>query len=151
MNLIKQAGDHLEFQLSKRERDLMLQVLQFYPQIPAGYQPLSKTAGGSDSNQRLLDEALEEARFQNKTQLQRLLSDSGRFSRSAAGNWHLRLSSAELDWLLQVLNDIRVGSWLKLGSPEKPLHSLNGENAPYIWAMEMSGYFQGGFLEMLEK
>jgi hypothetical protein len=62
----------------------------------------------------------------------------------------LSLSPAEVEWVLQVLNDIRVGSWIILGSPEERLPELNETNAPHVWAMEMAGHFQAQLLEALQ-
>jgi len=149
VRLIQQAGEHCEFELSSREKALLQQVLSLYPQIPPGYQPLSKTADAQDPNQRLLDEAMNETRAHSAKAVQNLLADPNRLSRSES-EWRLRLSSAELDWLLQVLNDVRVGSWVRLGSPEKPLEALTAENAVHYWALEIAGYFQGGFLEVFD-
>lgn len=149
MKLIKTAKDQYQFQLSPREKDLFLQVLELYPQVPAGYQSLSKTVACEDPNQRLLDDALQETRSQSKKQLQTVLTDPKKLSQTEAG-WRLTLSGAEVDWVLQVLNDVRVGSWVRLGSPETPLQTLTAENAPHYWALEMAGYFQGRFLELLE-
>jgi hypothetical protein len=57
----------------------------------------------------------------------------------------LSLKISEAEWLLQVLNDIRVGSWLRLGSPDRTeefMAALSEQTAPYFWAMEVSGHFQ---------
>ena len=54
-----------------------------------------------------------------------------------------------MEWLLQALNDIRVGSWLALGSPDGPveiLAALTDKTAPDFWAMEISGHFQAVLL-----
>jgi len=51
--------------------------------------------------------------------------------------------------LLQVLNDVRIGSWIELGSPERPLEALGAKTAPAVWAMEMAGAFQMSLLELL--
>ena len=51
-----------------------------------------------------------------------------------------------MDWVLQVLNDVRVGSWVLLGSPEELAMDLNEKTAPHFRAMEMAGYFQAQFL-----
>jgi hypothetical protein len=50
-----------------------------------------------------------------------------------------------MEWLLQVLNDVRVGSWLLLGSPDGPaetLAKLSHETASHFWSMEVAGQFQ---------
>jgi predicted house-cleaning NTP pyrophosphatase (Maf/HAM1 superfamily) len=61
-----------------------------------------------------------------------------------------RLSPAEIEWLLQVLNDVRVGGWLALGEPEElEPPEINETNAPYLLAMEAAGYFQAQLLAAL--
>lgn len=150
MKLIRTAGQRLQLRLDQREKELLFGVLNFYPCIPAGYQPLSKTAGAADSdeNQKLLEQALNEHRTESKERLVKLLRHSRNLVRQERG-WSLSLSRAELEWLLQVLNDIRVGSWVNLGSPEKRLESLTEETAPHYWAMEMAGTFQMALLEAM--
>ena len=149
MKLISRAADRLQIEVTPREKDLLMQLLRLYPRIPSSYQPLSKAAGPEQSSQRLLDEALDEARSQNKNALLLLFGDPKRLGQQGV-NWSLRLTGGEVDWLLQVLNDIRVGSWIHLGSPELPLNVLNAQTAPDVWAMEIAGSFQMSLLEMLE-
>jgi hypothetical protein len=149
VKLIGSENDQFQFQLALREQEVLVQVLRLYPQIPTSYQLLSKAAGLEESNQRLLDEALAESRSQNKKELDALLADPRRFSQQDTG-WRLALSAGDVEWLLQILNDIRVGSWVRLGSPEVPLSALTAESAPHFWAMEMAGTFQMHFLELLE-
>lgn len=149
MKLIRRSNEGLELLLPAREKEVLWQLLRLYPRIPTSYQRLTKAAEKEQASQRLLDEALAESRAENKTALQRLLGDPKRLVEQE-GTWRLKLSSADLDWLLQVLNDIRVGSWIHLGSPETPLKVLNAETAPDVWAMEMAGSFQMRLLEILE-
>ena len=149
MRLIKTSKDRYQFHLPAREKELLLHVLSLYPQIPSGHHRLSKSDGGEESNQRLLDDALSESRSHNKKQLESLLSDPRALKHGDDG-WHLTLRSQDVEWLLQVLNDIRVGSWICLGSPEMPLKELKAEEAPSFWAMETAGYFQMRFLELIE-
>jgi hypothetical protein len=148
LKLRKSTKDQYQFQLTPRERDLLLHVVGLYPRIPIGYQPLSKASRCEESNQRLLDEALTETRLQNQKELRSFLSDPQRFSQSDR-DWRLTLSSSDVEWLLQILNDVRIGSWIRLGSPETPLKVLSAETAPDLWAMEMAGSFQMRFLELV--
>jgi len=152
VKLVRHSADGFVFELSAKEKDLLLNVLKLYPRIPSARQPLrrSSTLTEDQSSQRLLDEALAEQRKQNQKQLQALLKDSARLTRHEAA-WRLSLSTAEMEWLLQVLNDVRIGSWVLLGSPESPLEKVNLETAPHLWAMEMAGSFQMYFLQMLEQ
>jgi hypothetical protein len=151
VKIIRSTEDRLVFQLGRREQQLLLAVLKLYPCIPPAHQRLSKSAGLPDpeAGQQLLDEALAEQRAESKRQLQALLSDRQRLQEHPDG-WRLSLSAAEVEWLLQVLNDIRVGSWVCLGSPEQKLERLTKTTAPRLWAMEMAGYFQMDLLHAIE-
>ena len=151
MNLIRSTKDQFQFRLGGREKHLLLDLLKLYPCLPVARQPLSKSGGLPDQEtaQGLLDEALAEQRQENRRQLQALLADPGRFQEQETG-WRLSLSPADLEWLLQILNDIRVGSWVRLGSPEERLAQLDEKTAPHYWAMEMSGRFQMQFLEAMQ-
>jgi hypothetical protein len=151
LKLIRTTRKSLLFQFGRRERALLLTVLQLYPRIPPAHQRLSQSARVPDPEgaQHLLDEALAEQRAENRKQLQALLTDPKRFTEKKTGLW-LRLSFADAEWLLQVLNDIRVGSWIFLGSPAEGSRVLTEQTAPHFWVMEMAGYFQSTLLEALE-
>jgi hypothetical protein len=154
VKLIRVTKGNLLFQLGKREKNLLIQVLGLYPRIPPSNFRLSKSSQlpDAEANQRLLDESLAEQRAANRKTLQAFLTDSRRFTDTESGP-RLSMSPSELEWLLQILNDVRVGSWIILGSPEQgmELKLLNEKTAPDFWAMEMSGQFQMRFLEALEK
>jgi hypothetical protein len=149
VKLIKANKGRYQILLAGKEKDLLLLILRLYPRIPSGYQPLSKTHTEGKVNQGLLDDALAEARSENRKALDALLSDSKRVKQEDGG-WRFILSATDIEWLLLVLNDVRIGSWIELGSPERPLEALSAQNAPAVWAMEMAGAFQMSFLELLE-
>jgi hypothetical protein len=142
------------FQLSTRERDVMIQILQSYPVVLPAHQPVSKELNDPQVTeyQRLLDEALVEQRTTNKLHLQTWLATPERFKKTKAG-YRFTLERADFEWLLQVLNDIRVGHWLLLGSP-RDTGIIPPDVAPSLmprWmAMHLSGYFQMIILEALE-
>ena len=154
MKLIRVTKSSFLFHLGKREKILLTQVLRLYPRIPPASFRLSKSSKlpDAEANQRLLDESLAEQREANRKALHTFLTDPRRFTDTEAGS-RLSLSRAELEWLLQILNDVRVGSWIILGSPEQAMEFklLNEKTAADFWAMEMSGQFQMRFLEALEK
>ena len=104
--------------------------------------------------QKLLEETLAERQRQNKQQLLAMLKDPQRFKETAGGGCRLTLTPSQMEWLLQVVNDIRVGSWLVLGQPDekkgKPIE-LNNENARYYAAMEFCGYLQLALLDAFER
>jgi len=151
VKLIRSTKDQFQFRLGRREKQALLHLLKLYPCLPAAHQPLSKGGGSPvpETDQGLLDEALAEQRRENRRRLQALLADPGRFQEQESG-WRFSLSPAEVEWLLQVLNDIRVGSWVLLGSPERRLAPLDEKTIPHYWAMELSGQFQIEFLEAMQ-
>jgi hypothetical protein len=150
MKLVRQTKTRFLFQLGRRETRLLLHILKLYPRVPPAHQMLSKTSRLPDheGTQRLLDEALAEQRAENKQQLLALLADQRRFTRTETGA-RLSLPATEMEWLLQVLNDIRVGSWVILGAPADKLPELSDATAPDFLAMEMAGYFQAQLLAAL--
>jgi hypothetical protein len=151
MKLLRKGNDKFVFHLEKTDYPMLRAVLDRYPVIPSAHQPLSRSSSQNETNQRLLDEALAEQRQENKRQLQTLLADQDRFKETTHG-WHLTLSSADIEWLLQVLNDIRIGSWILLGAPEQDLWNLplNEETTPHALMMEMADYFEMQLLEAIE-
>ena len=154
MRFFKTDGDHLVFQLGRREKDLLLELLKMYPVVPESHHRISNATDspGMAANQKLLEEALAEHRNEKKAELQAMLDDPQRFRDSPSG-YRLYLTPYQVEWLLQVLNDVRVGSWLALGSPDekqgKQLH-LDTSNARYLWAMELCGHFQVALLSVRE-
>ncbi len=151
MKLLRSASNQLVFQLGRREKEVFLAILQLYPLSPSSHHRLSKKTclPDQESSQALLDEALAEQRAENKKQLQALLAEPKRFQEESHG-WKLTLTLAETEYLLQILNDVRVGSWIMLGSPEERLTRVTPENARHVWAMEIAGTFQIHLLEALE-
>jgi hypothetical protein len=152
MNLVRQTPQRLVFQLGRRETFLLLHVLRLYPCVPPAHHVLSQTGRrlpDPAATQELLDEALAEQRAENKKLVQALLADQRRFAHTQRGS-RLSLPTADVEWLLQVLNDIRVGNWLALGAPEDKLPELTEDNAPPFLAMEVAGGFQMQLLQALQ-
>jgi hypothetical protein len=153
MKLLRADKDQLVFKLTSGEKAVLLDVLKLYPRVPPGQHRL--TRGKKDDthaeNQRLLDEALAEQRARNQRQLQALLERKETFQQADRA-WQFTLRRGDFEWLLQVLNDVRVGSWIALGSPEElPRHlPADSATAATACAMELAGLFQMTFLETVE-
>jgi hypothetical protein len=153
MKLLRTTDEAIVFSLNATERDVLDQILALYPLVPAAHQPLSQSLRGEPAAeaQRLLDEALAEQRSHHQTRVKTWLADAKRFRRTKTG-YTLTVRREDAEWLLQVLNDIRVGSWLLLGSPED--RQEPGDVDPKlnrIWAaMEISGMFEMFILHGLE-
>jgi hypothetical protein len=99
--------------------------------------------------QQMLDDALAEQRRENRGHILALLNDSDRF-RDTAHGLELTLAPAQMEWLLQVLNDVRVGSWLALGEPEEgETPRLDQPDAHYWVTLEVCGLYQSVLLSAL--
>lgn len=152
MKLLPSPSDRLVFHFSTREKLVLLELMQLYPCLPPAHQQINKDGSLPDSAacQALLDEALAEQRTANKRQLDALLDAPETWTRDSRG-WQCSLARGDLEWLLQILNDIRIGSWVQLGSPEEPADAVTPDNVSHFWRMEASGAFQMFFLRALEK
>lgn len=153
MKLIRTRREKLVFEISLPEKRLLFEVLKLYPLISATHHRLSKTAKTAkhDENQRLLEESLAAQREENRKNVRAMLDKPGRFQAAASG-FQLTLSGPEIEWLLQVLNDVRVGSWIALGSPDPEQDKkivFNEKILPHFRTMELAGAFEMVFLDAL--
>jgi hypothetical protein len=153
VKLIRTKREKLVFEISLPEKRLLCEVLKLYPLISATHHRLSKTAKAAkhDENQRLLEESLAAQREENRKNVRAMLDKPGHFQAAASG-FQLTLSGPEIEWLLQVLNDVRVGSWIALGSPDPEQGKkivFNEKILPYFRMMELAGAFEMVFLDAL--
>lgn len=154
MKLIQREQGYCSFLIGKREREMLFSLLKRYPVISGTYFNNRHPAKSEEAkkNQELLQEALAEQQKENRKQLEQMLAESGRFVENDLG-YTFRLSNAEVEWLLQVLNDIKVGSWVHLGEPDakKPSSAPLTEHSMMIaWSMEIAGLFQHSLLEAVQ-
>jgi len=149
VKLIGKDKDSLLFHLGRRERSLLEQLFQLFPAVPSGHQCLSRGGKVEPINQQLLEESLAEHSAEVQKQVTAFMQDPLRWSERQHG-WQLRLKTSEVESLLQVLNDIRVGSWLRLGAPEESLKSIDEKSAPHLWAMEIAGSFELALLHNMQ-
>jgi hypothetical protein len=148
------ANPPLVFEITRQEKAVLLATLRLFPVLkPSDHQltKTAKTAGAAE--QRLLEESMVQQRSEHKKKLERFFRANEPFFKTEQGALHLTLTGAQLEWLLQVLNDIRVGSWVQLGCPElEPARRLElaREYPVPFTAMETSGYFQSALLEAVK-
>lgn len=151
MKLINRDQTNYTFLIGKREREMFFSLLKKYPVILGahfGDRHPPKTEE-SKKNQQLLQEALADQQRENRKHLEQMLAEPGRFQENDLG-FSFRLTEPELEWLLQVLNDIRVGSWIQLGEPDPkqpPSTPLTEQTMMLAWSMEIAGLFQHSLLE----
>jgi hypothetical protein len=141
VRLTKVDSEGLWLQLGPREKRLLVEVLQLYPLIDATYHRATRSADPR-VDQKLLEEALAALNKENKERLDAFLGEPQRFPETEEGCC-LTIEFQNLEWLLQVVNDIRVGSWLKLGMPDEKKLVLGLSNVRYVVAMELCGFLEG--------
>lgn len=143
MKFLKAEKGRFAFRIQREEKQLLFRILELYPLVPSSHHQLSRSEERPD-DQRLLEEALAAERVQHREQLAKWRKTrAGLCRKSPKGR--LSLKAAEFEWLLQVLNDVRIGSWVALGSPDGPaeyLAVLNERTARHFWAMETAARFQ---------
>jgi hypothetical protein len=144
----------LIFQIDAREEALLLAILRLYPVLDSRHHRLSqdpKTAGSAE--QRLLEESMAQQRAAHKRKLDGLFLAPERFFKDAPGGRRLVLTGEQFEWLLQVLNDLRVGSWVRLGCPDLEKAAppeMTQANARSLQVMHISGQFQMALLEAVK-
>lgn len=141
----------LAFEMSHREKALFLSIFRLFPVLENSHHVLSndpKNAG--TPAQRLLQDSMAQQRRDSRGRLDEFLHHQERFFRDAKAEARLTLTPEQLEWLLRILNDIRVGSWVQLGRPELDTvrrSTLSRDKAQAFAAMEMSGYFEFSLLQ----
>jgi len=149
--LPRKEGQPFIFRIAMQEKAALLAVLKLYPLLDAGYHKLSRTAKTTGkTEQEWLEEAMVQQRLDHKKKLGQLFRDSRRFFKAGKHDFLFTLTGEQIEWMLRVLNEIRVGSWVRLGRPEMEearSFSLTSEQARFLATMEVSGYFQAALLE----
>ncbi|HZI33678.1 MAG TPA: hypothetical protein VFF11_15155, partial [Candidatus Binatia bacterium] len=125
-------------------------VLGLYPLVPATHHRLSKNkhVPNPEENQQLLEESLAAQRKENRRQVEVLLNDAKRLTETESGS-RISFTRSEVECLLQVLNDVRVGTWLELGSPDEPMEIKQGmspQTVRQLLVMDAAGFFEMHFL-----
>ena len=151
MMLLRKRNAAFTFELKPGERILLLKLLRQYPLTPLSHHKIAHGAvtGKRAGEQQLLEEAMAAHQQALRQQVQDLLAPGRRFTKFG-DQYHLTLREAEIEWLLQVLNDVRVGCWVQLGCPEhEQLNELRQTNADANLLMEMAVLFQMVLLSAL--
>jgi hypothetical protein len=150
MKLLRIDGDAFEFGFAATEKDLFLHLLGLYPVVPVAYHRLTrkKRIPNQEENQRLLDDAIQSQRLANQKKIIALVKTPGRFHDDKKSSRAV-FQREELEWLLQVLNDVRIGNWIALGSPDaSPGRPPQGDDKSFqhLMLMEVAGGFEMFFL-----
>jgi hypothetical protein len=154
VKFIGRNGDQLVFEMTGREKSLFLAMLSLYPQVPESHHRLSRQAGlpDAEANQHLLEEAFKAQKAESQKWIAKTFKDPDRFKPGKTGIFYLTIQRSEMEMLLQIFNDVRIGSWLTLGSPgTAPKKKLvpTPQTAPFIQRMELAGAFEMFFLKTI--
>lgn len=145
MRLLERSGERVVFQLGARERTFFERLLSFYPLRPEAPVILSRGGGpGMAGAEGLLAEAQEERRGELEGWLRRQFVEGRALERDGEG-WRLALAADDVERLLQVLNELRVGAWARLGSPddlEDETLMKDAGGAPLHAIMTLAGQIQ---------
>lgn len=156
MKLLRCQNDLYEFRLGPREHQLLRQVLDAFPVTPLDHHRITRGPAmpALDDARQLLHESLAEANRQTRARLEAFLADPRRFLPAGEKSLRVGFNREEMEWLLQVLNDVRVGSWVRLGCPDldAPAPPLRPDpaHARHLVLMEAAGYFELELLAALD-
>lgn len=149
MKRLDPRGELLSFQITIRERFLLLQALHRYPMLSAAHHRISHVQTPELAEaQKLLDEAIAEQHLTAKIRISELLTD-GQCLKTTPHGCTLTVTSAQRELLLQCLNDIRIGCWIEIGSPEEEQRKAiphTESNVKHLMLMDLCAYFQYGLI-----
>lgn len=150
MKLTRATEQERFYSLRPPELQMLLIVLGSFPVLNRS-QPLSKSGDEEllAEAQKLLDEAMSEHWQTLRRELEVWLKTPERF-RQAGDVLEWRVENDRREWLLQVFNNIRVGSWMELGSPDDlddARSRVAEDSVHHLALMEMAGMFQSALLE----
>ena len=153
MKLLNKTDDKFVFELDFKEKELLVEVLKLYPVLDPAYQKLSDSLDEEEISlsRKILKEDLLEHQEKNRQMVDEIFGEGSPFKRDAL-HCNLELGAEQLECLLQVLNDIRVGTWRNLDSPGyDELEKLRLEKSDVVplVVMDVCEYFEYHFLDAI--
>jgi hypothetical protein len=151
VKLLEARVDALEFVLGRREMAFLLSALQNFPVTRPKPPALTlRDAPADASAQRLLEDSLAEHKRENVAALRKFLDAPGTL-RAEGSTLHLVVPRDAVEWLLQVLNDLRVGSWELLGCPDPDVAIAHEDTVRHHLVMDTCAVFEMALIEALER
>ena len=138
--------------MAPNEEAVLRHLLSMYPVVPDDHHPLTREGDETEyaEDREMLRELASETRAANLRRVHGFFYNE--HIHRTDEEVVITLSPDDSSWLLEMLNDVRVGSWLKLGSPDagsEEALELTAESAQQMWAMEAAGVFQSVLLNTL--
>ena len=156
VKLIFKDNQRMVFRLAKQEKATLLRVLSHYPALSSSFHlppDEGRVKRENQVDQELLEHALAEEKKAHRQRLDQFLADPARWG-AHQRSWKFCLEADEVDWFLQVLNDVRVGMWYRVGCPDGPESysaDMSLESLRNLWCMELAGAFQSMLIETLDR
>jgi len=155
VNFLEANGDSLVFLIEPRGKALLEKLCQQFPALEVTHFDLCRTMDEDElpDGRELADQSLTEEQNEVRERMAKFFTEEGRFE-TMENFLLMRMTTAEVDLRLQVLNDVRIGCWVRAGSPsegaEDRLRS-NPKTAPLLATMQLCGLFQGALLDGLHR
>ncbi len=119
MRIEHRGEDALTLWMESGESILLRSWLEEYPMMSGEDRTLSERSAipRKEEFDQQLRSCLQEHAQSNQDRLRRWMEEDWTSRPDCA---LLRIGDQDRDWLLQVLNDLHLGNWKKLGSPDAP-------------------------------
>lgn len=162
MHLVNKTDDYLIFEFHAHGKGQLTSILNCFP-LPSKWEvELSRndSEGELEEDRAFLEETLGNERNILKTTLDGFLNSPATFYQEDEVD-HMRLKLDKVEWILQVLNDIRISAWQLLGSPNEEEKAaleefIQGDvpaekmqQAQLFLLLELAGYYQAVIIESL--
>ncbi|MDA7645724.1 hypothetical protein N8642_05120 [bacterium] len=136
--------------LSESETIFIKEILSAYPLVPNESRELTRSADTSDLEEdtELLRTSLADLTRGHQKKLQAWVNAPETF-REVENRYLFRITNDNRDWFLQILNDLRIGSWQQLDCPsQEELQELTASQEVIrpLWTMELAGLLQSFLL-----
>ena len=155
MKVIRQEGGQFELQMEEAEWESFSNLLSQYPLTPADHHSLnSKTNPDPDlkESDQWLRDSVSNHQTDREIQINKWIQSIKPVDTDAEITYPVPFDPERADWLIEILNDLRVGSWMSLDCPtteDLTSKSWESKDWPRIWTMEASGMYQSILLQAL--
>ncbi len=155
MRFLEANGDTLVFLTEPRGRKVLERLVRKYPALEVSHFELCRTMDEEElpDGRTVADQAMKDEHRETRRRISRILEDEDHFE-DKEDFLLMRLTLEEVDLLLQVLNDVRIGCWVRAGSPPEGVEDslrTDPKLAPLLAAMQLCGLFQGELLDGLRR
>jgi hypothetical protein len=154
VRLVRTKEGGWTWHLSRPEWSLLAAIGSLFPLVPPEHHQVTHSGQGRSVpiDPALLQESLAAHTAELRARVQGWIRDI----RQPPGRKALvmQLTATDLEHWLQVLNDVRVGSWLSLGCPDQAALrglELTPANERHLFLMEFCGSVQARLLEALDE